>query len=53
MLTPDEAANRLALTRRQLLLLCRSGAIKSTRINSRVIRIPVAELDRYTNRKTK
>jgi len=47
LITVREACKRLGVGRTTLYQLCRAGAIRSVRVGSRGIRIPVRELDRF------
>lgn len=47
LLTPDEAAAMLRVTRARVLALVRGGAIGSVKVGERTIRIPRSALDLY------
>lgn len=47
LLTIRDACEQLQIGRTLLYQLCLAGAIRTVRVGSRGIRIPVAELDRF------
>lgn len=53
LLTPMQAAAKLALSRTMVLRLARAGVLPCVRVNARVVRFSDAALDRWIARREK